>query len=43
MKPFHEQMLVKVKQALGEVGFQSAFDEGSGWTLEETVKKVLNE
>ena len=43
MKFLHEQTLAKVKEALGEAAFQSAFDEGSKWSLEETVKKVLEE
>ena len=41
VKFFHERTLEKVKQALGEEGFQSAWEEGSKWSLEEAVKKVL--
>ena len=37
----HEQTLAQVKEALGEEGFQSAREEGSQWSLEEAVKKVL--
>jgi len=40
---FYDQTLVKVKEALGEEGFQSAFDEGNKWSLEEAVKKVLGD
>jgi len=43
IKPFHERTLAKVKEALVDEAFQSAFDEGSKWSLEETVKKVLEE
>jgi len=43
IKFFHEQTLAKVKVALGHVEFQSAWEEGSQWSLEETVKKVLGE
>jgi len=35
--------VVIAKESLGEAGFQSAFDKGSNWSLEETVKKVLKE
>jgi ATP/maltotriose-dependent transcriptional regulator MalT len=41
MKPFHAQTLAKVKQALGEAAFQSAWEEGSQWSLEEAVKRAL--
>jgi predicted ATPase len=43
IKFFHEQTLAKAKEALGEVAFQSAWEEGSQWSLEETVKKALGE
>ena len=43
MNPFHEPTLAKVKQALGDVAFQSAWEEGSQWSLEEAVRKVLGE
>lgn len=43
IKFFYEGTLAKVKQALGEAGFQSAFEEGSKWSFEETVNKVLEE
>jgi len=40
---FHAQTLAKVKQALGEAAFQSTWEEGAKWSLEETVKKVLGD
>jgi len=43
VKFFYENMLVKVKDALGDAAFQSALEEGSQWSLEEAVKKVLEE
>ncbi|PWB77273.1 MAG: hypothetical protein C3F07_02400 [Anaerolineales bacterium] len=43
VKFFHAQTLAKVKEALGEDAFQSAWEEGSQWSLEEAVKKVLGE
>jgi tetratricopeptide (TPR) repeat protein len=43
VKFFHEGTLAKVKQALGEEVFQSAWEEGSQWSLDEAVKKVLGE
>ena len=42
MKPFYEQTLTKVKDALGDTAFQSAWEEGSGWSLGEAVKKALD-
>ena len=47
MKPLHEQTLAKVREALatehseGRAAFQSAWEEGSQWSLEEAVNKVL--
>jgi len=41
IKFFYEQTLAKVKEALGDEGFQSAWEEGSQWSLEEAVKTVL--
>ena len=41
MKIFYEGTLAKVKEALGDGGFQSAWEEGSRWSLEDAVKKVL--
>jgi phosphopantetheinyl transferase len=43
MLHFHAQTLAAAKEALGEAAFQSAFDEGSQWSLEEAVKKALGE
>jgi len=49
VKFFHEGMLVKVKDALaikhseGREAFQSAWEEGSKWKLEEAVNKVLGD
>jgi len=43
VKFFFEQTLAKVKETLGEAAFQSAWDEGVGWTLEEAVAEVLEE
>jgi len=43
VKFFYEGMLAKVKEALGEEGFQSAWEEGAKWSLDEAVKKVLGE
>jgi len=43
MNPFHEQTLAKVKQVLGESAFQSAWEEGAAWSLEEAVKRALGE
>lgn len=42
MKFFHTLTLA-VNQALGEVAFQSAWTERSQWSLEEAVKKALDE
>jgi len=38
---FHARILAATQEALGEAAFQDAWEEGSRWTLEETVKKVL--
>lgn len=43
VKSFREQTLAQVKQALGDEGFQSAWEEGSKWSLDEAVKRVLGE
>jgi adenylate cyclase len=40
---FHAQTLAAVKEQLGAAAFQSAWEEGAGWTLEEAVKKVLDD
>jgi class 3 adenylate cyclase/tetratricopeptide (TPR) repeat protein len=41
--PFNQQALAAAQKQLGEAVFQSALEEGSQWSLEEAVKKVLNE
>jgi len=38
---FHTQTLAAVREQLGEAAFQSAFEEGSQWSLEEAVRKAL--
>jgi len=38
---FHAHTLAGLKEQLGEAGFQSAWEAGSTWGLEETVKKCL--
>jgi len=49
MKPLHEGTLAKVKQALatehseGRAAFQSAWEEGAKWSLEQAVKKALDD
>ncbi len=37
----HAQTLARVREALSESAFQSAWTEGQGWSLEETVQRVL--
>jgi len=43
LKPFHVKSLTKLKEALGEADFMSAWEEGAKWSLEEAVKRVLGE
>jgi tetratricopeptide (TPR) repeat protein len=43
VKFFHERTLAEVKEALSQAAFQSAWEEGSKWSLDEAVKKVLEE
>jgi len=43
VKSFHEGTLAKVKEALGAEEFQSAWEEGNRWSLDEAVKRVLDE
>ena len=38
---FHAQTLATVREALGELAFQSIWAEGAKWSLEETVKRAL--
>jgi hypothetical protein len=39
--PFHAQTLAAIREQLGEAAFQSAWEEGCGWSLEDAVKKAL--
>ncbi len=41
VKQFHAQTLAAVREQLGEAAFQSAWEEGGNWSLEEAVEKVL--
>jgi len=41
--PFHQLTVTKVREMLGEATFQSTFEEGSKWRLEEAIRKVLGE
>jgi adenylate cyclase len=41
--PIHQQALATVQKQLGESAFQSAWEEGSKWSLEEAVKEALGE
>jgi len=43
VKHIHTKTLAAVREQLGGSAFQSAWEEGSKWTLEEAVKKVLGE
>lgn len=38
---FHAQTLAAVREQLGEQAFQSAFEKGSKWSLEEAVQGAL--
>ncbi len=38
---FHARTLAKAKDALGEAGFQSAWDEGCAWPLAEAIRRTL--
>jgi adenylate cyclase len=38
---FHAQTLAAAREQLGEVGFQSAWEQGARWSLEEAVMKAL--
>lgn len=42
LKPFCIQTRA-VRKTLGDGAFQSAWEEGSQWSLEEAVKRVLGE
>jgi tetratricopeptide (TPR) repeat protein len=41
--PLHAQTLAAVKAQLGAAAFQSAWEEGGGWSLEEAVSRALEE
>ena len=41
VKFFHEQTLAAVCEQVGEAAFQSAWQEGNKWSLEEAVNKAL--
>jgi tetratricopeptide (TPR) repeat protein len=43
VKNFHAQTLAAVREQLGESAFQSAWEEGAGWKLEEAVALALKE
>jgi adenylate cyclase len=39
--PFHQKAMAASQNQLGELAFQSAWEQGSRWLLEEAVKKAL--
>jgi tetratricopeptide (TPR) repeat protein len=41
--PFQQQALAVARKQLGEAAFQSAWEDGCGWSLEEAVKRALEE
>jgi adenylate cyclase len=41
--PFHTQTLAAIREQLGEAAFQSAWEEGVAWSLEEAVQRVLGQ
>ena len=43
MIQFHTKTLATMREQLGESAFQSAWEEGSQWSLEEAVKLALDE
>jgi hypothetical protein len=43
VKFFHEQTLAAVCEQVGETAFQSAWEEGSKWSLEEAITRALEE
>jgi len=43
VKHLHAQTLTAIREQLSESSFLSAFDEGSKWSLDETIDKVLGE
>jgi tetratricopeptide (TPR) repeat protein len=40
---FHARTLAATREQLGEAAFQSAWEEGAKWSLEEAVKRALGE
>jgi hypothetical protein len=43
MRDFHAQTLAAARTVLDKAAFQAAWDEGSHWSLEEAVKRALEE
>lgn len=41
--PFHQQALAAARKQLSEAAFQFAWEEGSQWSLEEAVRRALDE
>ena len=41
--PFHKETLAAVREQLGESAFQSAWEEGSQWLLDEAVSRALED
>jgi hypothetical protein len=41
--PLYTQTLTDVRKRLGESAFQFAWKEGSKWSLEDAVRKALEE
>jgi tetratricopeptide (TPR) repeat protein len=39
---FHARTLAAIREQLGEAAFQSAWEEGANWSLEEAVKRTLS-
>jgi hypothetical protein len=43
VRPIYTQTLAAAREQLGEAAFQSAWEEGAAWSLEQAVKKALDE
>lgn len=43
LRVFHARTLANAREQLGEPAFQSAWEAGSAWSLEEAVRKALEE
>ncbi len=41
--PFHTQTLAAIREQLGEPAFRSAWEEGAKWSLDEAVKRALED